>query len=162
MDLLNLFLISIPFWLPAVVGLYLVITRRNEFTLMAGLLTLKPILTTPIWFAVLGTLPRPVHGLEPAHFLSILPGFSLTVLIVIAFRHLFTGPHAGGARTLLVLDCARWLNSFLISVQYNLTMNTESLACIFALIGLALPTVFAVVAVTLSLTSVRDLQEDRR
>jgi hypothetical protein len=159
-DLLNLFLISIPFWIPAAVGLYLVITRRNELGLMAGLLTLKPILTTPIWFAILGTLPRPTYGLEPAHFLSILPGFSLTVLIAVLFRRLLFGSYAGSARVLLALDCARWLNSFLISVQYNLTMDTQSLACIFALIGLALPTVFAVVALMLSLTSAREFAED--
>jgi hypothetical protein len=155
-DLLNLFLISIPFWIPAAVGPYLVITRRNDISLMAGLLTLKPILTTPIWFAILSTLPRPVHGLEPAHFLSILPGFSLTVLIAVVFRRLLSGPHAGSARILLALDCARWLNSFVISVQYNLTMDTQSLACIFAVIGLALPTVFAVVAITYSLTRARE------
>jgi hypothetical protein len=160
-DLLNLFLISIPFWIPAAVGLYLVITRRNELSLMAGLLTLKPILTTPIWVAILGTLPRPVYGLVPTHLLSILPGFSLTVIIALMFRHLLSGSQAGSARVLLGLDCARWLNSFLMSLPYGGgSVESGSLACIFAVIGLALPTVFALVAAMLSLTRTGELQGD--
>ena len=157
MSLLNLFLYSIPFWVPAAIGLYLVVNKPSELSLMAGLLTLKPIVTTPIWFAVISTLHSPVDELEPAHFLSILPGASLTFIIGFAFRRLFSGPRAGSARALVVLDCARWLNSFLISLPYGgYSVESGSLLCIFALIGLALPTVFAVVALTTSLTRIEE------
>lgn len=152
-EILNLFLYSIPFWVPAAIGLYLVVKRTSDLSLMAGLLTLKPIVTTPIWVAII----RPLYGpdrLEPAHFFSLLPGVSLTVIIVLAFRHLFSGPRAGGARALLVLDCARWLDSFLLILPYG-SVEIGPLGCIFPLIGLTLPTVFAVVALTLSLTRIQ-------
>lgn len=155
MILLSLFLCSAPFWAPAVIGLYLVVSKPDELSRMAGLLTLKPIVTTPIWFAVMSTLPTPIDSLEPAHFLSILPGASLTVIIALAFRPLFSGPGAGSARALLVLDCARWLNSFLMSLPYGGTLDSGSPACVFALIGITLPTIFAVVALTTSLVRVR-------
>ena len=148
-DPLSLFLCSIPFWVPAAIGLYLVVNRPNELSVMAGLLTLKPIVTTPIWFAIISTLPRPVYKLEPTHLWSILPGAGLTLLTAFAFRRLLSGPGAGRARALLVLDCARWLNSFLLSLPY---VADGPLVCLFAIIGLILPTAFAVVAVTTSLT----------
>jgi len=154
-QILNLFLYSIPFWVPAAVGLYLVVRRPSDLSLMAGLLTLKPIVTTPIWVAIIRTLFAS-GPLKPAHFLSILPGASLTLIIVLVFRHLFSGPRSGGARVLLVLDCARWLNSFLLILPYG-NVGIEALGCIFGIIGLTLPTVFAVVALTLSLTRIQEL-----
>jgi hypothetical protein len=56
---------------------------------------------------------------------------------------------------LLVLDCARWLNSFLLILPYG-NVGIVALGCIFAIIGLTLPTVFAVVALTLSLTRIQE------
>ena len=146
MDTLNLFYWSIPFWIPAVVGLYLVVKRPGPLSLMAGLLTLKPIVATPIWVALLQNAYA--DRLTPAQFLSILPGAGLTLIAFMAFRPLFSGPQAGNARILLVLDIARWLNSFLMLLPYPQAVGT--LACIFAPIGLGLPTLFALVAVTLS------------
>ena len=156
-QILNLFLYSIPFWVPAAIGLYLVLKRPSDLSLMAGLLTLKPIVTTPIWFAIISTLHGPIGKLEPAYFLSILPGASLTLIIAFAFRHLFSGRGAGSARVLLVLDCARWLNSSLLIFLFGGMESgwLASLACVVPLIGLLLPTVFAVVALTLSLTRTR-------
>jgi hypothetical protein len=153
-QILNLFLYSIPFWVPAAIGLYLVVRKPSDLSLMAGLLTLKPIVTTPIWVAII----RPLFAsgpLKPAHFLSILPGASLTLIIVLVFRHQFSGPGSGSARALLVLDCARWLNSFLLILPYG-NVGIEALGCIFAIIGLTLPTVFAVLALTLSLTRIQE------
>ena len=151
-QILNLILLSIPFWVPAAVGLYLVAKRSTDLSLMAGLLTLKPIVTTPIWFAILNTFHPYPNELGFANFLSILPGASVTVMIVILFRRLFSGPRAGGARVLLVLDCIRWLNSFLLILPYGGNTQIGSLVCIFALIGLTMPTVFAVTALMISLT----------
>ncbi len=146
MSALNLFLLSIPFWIPAIVGLYLVVKRPGPLGLMAGLLTLKPIVTTPIWAALLQNTYA--DRLTPSQFLSILPGAGLTLIAFMVFRPLFSGPQAGTARILLVLDSARWLNSLLMLLPYS--QEAQTLACIFAPIGLALPTLFALVAVTLS------------
>ena len=154
---LNLFLYSIPFWVPAAIGLYLVAKRPTDLSLMAGLFTLKPIVTTPIWFAIISSLlSTPNEKLELAHFLSILPGASVTVMIVIVFRRLFSGPRSGSARVLLVLDCIRWLNSFLIVLPYGGNTQSGSLVCIFAFIGLTMPTVFAVIALMISLNRIEE------
>lgn len=128
------------------VGLYLVISRPAGLGLLAGLLTLKPIVATPIWIAILEGFSVSVTTLEPAHFLTLLPGAGLTIVIVFIFRPLFSGPTAGPARLLLALDCARWLNSFLLVLPFGSSPGTDELPCVLALIGLALPTVFAVVA----------------
>jgi hypothetical protein len=151
-QILDLLLYSIPFWVPAVIGLYLVVKRPSNLSQMAGLLTLKPIVTTPIWFSIFNSLRG--DRFVPAHFWSILPGAGLTIIIVLTFWRLFSGPTAGDARTLLVLDCARWLNSFLIILPYGLDFGT--LPCCFAMTGLTLPTVFAVVALNLSLTRIQE------
>ena len=148
-QMLNYFLYSIPFWVPAIIGLYLIVRSPDDLSHMAGILTLKPILTTPIWFMILGRLTAN-SPLQPAHFLSILPGAGLTLLIALGFRHLFSGPRAGDARVLVALDCARWINSFLYSLPYG-NSGMGALACIFAMISLTLPTIFAFVALTLSL-----------
>ncbi len=156
MNALSFALLTLPFWIPGIVGLYLVTTRPNDLSLMAGLLTLKPIVTTPIWMALLASLDRPAgNTMEPSYFYAILPGASLTLVAAVLFRHLFSGPRAGRAQTLLALDCARWLNSFLIFASSSNT-RAGPLACVFALIGLALPTMFAVVALTLSLATTRE------
>jgi hypothetical protein len=151
-QILNLFLYSIPFWIPAAIGLYLVANAPDQFRRMAGLLTLKPIVATPIWFAIIYTLlPYSIHELEPAHFLTILPGASLTIVIVFMYRHVFTGPKAGSAKVLLALDCIRWLNSFLLILPYGGGTNGP-LNCLFAFVGLTMPSVFAVVALTLTIS----------
>ena len=153
MNALNLLLCSIPFWIPAAIGVYLSANRPGDLRRMAGLLTLKPIVTTPVWLAILsGLLSSPNDKWMPAHFLSILPGAGVTIVIALAFRHLFTGPSAGRAKILLVLDCARWLNSFLMILPYGGGIQGGQLACVFAVIGLALPSVFAVVALTLTIS----------
>ena len=146
MDTLNLFLLSIPFWIPAIVGLYLVVKRPGPLGLMAGLLTLKPIVTTPIWLALLQNTNA--YRLTPANFLAILPGAGLTLIAFMVFRPLFSGPQADNARILLVLDIARVLNSFL--------MWLLGLICVLGPIGLALPTLFALAAITLSTDTTRE------
>jgi hypothetical protein len=156
MNALNFALLTLPLWIPGIVGLYLVITRPNDLSLMAGLLTLKPIATTPIWMALLAYFDRSTgNKMGLSYFYAILPGAGLTLVAAILFRHLFSGPGAGSALTLLALDCARWLNSFLMSASGS-NPRAGSLACVFALIGLALPTVFAVVALTTSLSTARE------
>ena len=151
-QLLNLFLCSIPLWIPAAIGIYLYINRPDDLGQMATYLTLKPIVTTPIWVAIIYTLlPASIHELEPAHFLTILPGAGVTIVIMFMYRHVFTGPKAGSAKVLLALDCIRWLNSFLLILPYGGGTNGP-LNCLFAFVGLAMPSAFAVVALTLTIS----------
>ena len=150
--MLNLFLYSIPFWIPAAMGYYLYGYPPGQLSRMAGLLTLKPIVTTPIWATIIYFfLPYSIDRLEPAHWLTILPGAGVTIMIVFMYRHLFSGPTASSATVLLVLDCIRWLNSFLLILPYGGGTNGP-LSCLFAFVGLAMPSVFAVVALTLTIT----------
>lgn len=152
-NLFNLFLLSIPFWIPAAIGLYLVANRRNEFSLMAGLLTLKPILTTPLWLMIISALQGSavIHALIP--LFSILPGASLTFIAVAIFRRLFFGPMLTSAMLLIVLDCLRWINSGLLTAVGSSYNAIASMACIFGLIGLIFPTAYAVVALTTTLAA---------
>ena len=149
-QILNLFVCSVPLWIPAAIGLYLYVNRPDDLGKLATYLTLKPIVATPIWVAIISTLlPPAIHELEPAHFLTILPGAGLTIVIVLMHRHVFTGPRAGSAKVLLVLDCIRWLNSFLLILPYGGGTN-GLLNCLFAFVGLAMPSVLAVVALILT------------
>ena len=149
-QILNLSLCLVPLGIPAAIGMYLYVNRPDDLGKMATYLTLKPIVATPIWFAMISTLlPPSIQKLEPAHFLTILPGAGLTTVIVLMHRHVFAGPQAGSAIVLLVLDCIRWLNSFLLILPYGGGTN-GLLNCLFAFVGLAMPSVFAVVALTLT------------
>ena len=154
MDLLNFLLLAAPIGIPALGGCYLLMRKSDALSRMAGLLTIKPVVTTPIWFGIIAAF-EPSHSysrLGPSHFLSILPGASLTLITVITFRRLFSGPRARVAWVLLALDCARWLNSFFIYWPYG----DGSLNCLSALCGLSMPTVFAVIALTTALLSAED------
>ena len=121
--------------------------KSDELSRMAGLLTIKPVITAPIWFGIMAAFEPSYDRLGPSHFLSILPGASLTLITAVAFRRLFSGPRARVAWVLLALDCARWLNSFFIYWPYG----DGSLNCLSALCGLSMPTVFATIALTTAL-----------
>ena len=128
--------VVLPFIVPLIVGSYLLYKYKSEhdrMLLMAGLLTLKPILTTPIWLLIAS---RTYNELQPqiAAFLGILPGASLTALTVLGFRSQFSGRHAGRAWTLLAFDSVRWINTFLYA---STSMGVT------AILGLALPTIYA-------------------
>ncbi len=157
---INLFLISIPFWIPAAIGLYLVVHRRNDLSFMAGLLTLKPIITTPLWLVIISSLEGSTVGRALTPLCSILPGAGLTVLALAIFRPLFTGSKSTPARMLILLDCMRWINSCLLtgtgSLLYSYYDATGPLICIFALIGLIFPTAYSVVALTTTLATNED------
>lgn len=149
---------SAPFSIPALVGLYLIVTRPHGLSLMAGLLTLKPIVTTPLWIALLFVTFRPPVGSMPLpDSITILPGASLTLIILIVFRKVFFGPHAGAALTLLVLDCARWFNSYLMLLLRRWE-GAAAYQWIFVLLGLTLPIVFAAVAFTVSRAAARQAE----
>ena len=151
-NLFNLFLLSIPFWITAAIGLYLIKNRRNELCLMAGLLTLKPIITTPIWAKIAFSLEHSGISSGLMALCSILPGAGLTVLIFVIFRSKFYGLRATSARMLIVLDCLRWINSGLLTMISSLLYDSAAnCACILAFVGLIFPTAYSVVALTTTL-----------
>ncbi|HLO29548.1 MAG TPA: hypothetical protein VK249_10460 [Anaerolineales bacterium] len=150
-----IFYLSVPFWIPAAIGLYLLTSRQTALGRMAGFLTLKPIIATPIWAMIISFLHH--SGTEAQHIAlwSILPGAGLTVLVIVIFRRLFLGSRLILAMLLIMLDCARWINSGLltltVSLPYNAANNTW--AGIFAFIGLIFPTAYSVVALTTALAT---------
>jgi hypothetical protein len=119
--------------------------RLHEWYLMAGLLTLMPVVTGPIWFRLLITLSASDLSVGEA-LIAVLPGVVLTGIIAIRFRRCFSGSVAYAARTLLILGCMRWLNSFMIGAAPASHIDSGP----FVVIGIALPTVFAIVALYLS------------
>ena len=181
-ELASFFLITLPFWIPVLIGLSLVARDTTDgLARMAGLLTLKPILTTPIWYVIwasldaffsqtsaLASIPLGA-GLTPRTALvlrrlipalaSTLPGASLTLLTALVFRSRLSGSRARDARLLLVLDCVRWLNSFLLVLTVSSDSELSSFICSYAaLIGLGLPTVYAVVAYSVVMSGARRRQ----
>ena len=149
------FYLSIPLWIPAAIGLYLLTSRRKGLSRMAGFLTLKPIITTPIWAAIIGFLYGSAVDAQHIALWSILPGASLTVLALVIFRRLFLGSRSIWAMLLIALDCMRWTNSGLLTVTVTLPYNAanNTWASVFALIGLIFPTAYAVVALTITMVT---------
>jgi hypothetical protein len=130
------------FWPALAIGVYILKQRyagdKDNFKLMAGLLTLKPLLATHIWALFLSGLGE----LDPQSrlfriLLSATPGAGLTLITLAVFWPLFSGLKAGTAWKLIALDCARWLSTLL--------MLLTDAGC-FAGLSLAMPTIFAVAA----------------
>lgn len=146
--------------LPAIIGV--IILRRadegNRFARYAGWLTLKPVVTTPIWFLFLlstaGVSYNTPEEIPPAVFLSILPGALLTVISVMQYQSLLFGEEARrDAWGLLVLDCLRWINSglLMISPAYQQRIPLfDAVQGISSITGILLPTIFAIIALYLS------------
>ncbi len=132
--------------IPIILGLMLLTKDKlHEWYLMAGLLTLMPVVTGPIWFQLLIALST--SGLSAGEALvAVLPGVALTGIIVLRFRRCLSGPLAQASWTLLILSCMRWLNSFMIGAAGALHIDSG----LFVLIGVTLPTVVAIVAFYLS------------
>jgi hypothetical protein len=157
MGLLCLFICVPIFFIPAIIGSILIAKGVDlDLSRMAGWLTLKPILTTPVWLVSLtvsGILLEESPSPERAWILaviSILPGASLTMWTVLVFRATLFRPRAYAARLLVVLDCARWLNSFLLTLDSaDWSRSGDLIDLIDAatpMIGIAMPAVFAIIA----------------
>lgn len=153
--LVNLFFWSLPFLIPLAIGYHLLASRGDDLSLMAGLLTLKPIITTPIWVAIISLLQGSGVGDALIALCSILPGASLTILALLRFRPLFQDLRATPARMLIVLDCMRWINSGLLAATGSISYYDAiaPLTCIFALIGLLFPSAYSLVALTTTLVT---------
>jgi hypothetical protein len=146
---------SSVFLIPGIVGFIILRHQpQDELTRMAGWLTLKPILTTPLCLVILGLLYQtPVLGA----FASVLPGALLSLMASMTYAPAFDYPETSrAAKRLLILDCARWLNTlvgFLLlgglgRPSWTSGPPSASLASVLLLVAFALPTIFAVVAYT--------------
>ena len=122
---------------------------------MAGFLTLKPIITTPLWAVIINFLHGSAVDAQLIALWSILPGASLTALALVIFRRLFLSSKSILAMLLIVLDCIRWINSGLLTATVFLPYNraTDTWTGIFAVIGLIFPTAYAIVALTTTLAT---------
>jgi hypothetical protein len=144
------------FWIPAIAGAMLLVkysvSRRpaHRLDLLAALLTVKPIVATPIWLAIV--FPPPWNNWFLRVILGLLPGAGLTGLIVIIFRPLFSGRGITAPRILLAFDCIRWLNSFLLALLFFAPFSVGLLAPMIAA-GLFLPSIYAAAAIVLVIGS---------
>lgn len=152
-----LYFLCFPLWIPAAIGLYLLTSRRNEFSNMAGVLTLKPIITTPVWVAIISFLYDSGAQSQRIALWSILPGAGLTVLAIVIFRRLFLSlsPRFILAVLLILLDCMRWINSGLLTVTIALPYNgaNNRWGNLFVLIGLIFPSAYSIVAFVTTLVA---------
>jgi len=151
-DFFCISLCIVPFLAPARAGFQLLAEGSDDdLTRMAGLLTLKPLLTTPLWIAIAAILGDPyqyrssVLIFMPA-VVAILPGACLTLVAAIRFRSTLSGPWAGKARLLLALDCVRWFNSLLFGTASAGIEPLQLLYLVTIPLGLAMPSIFASVA----------------
>lgn len=142
MDILNLICCASPFILPCFLGIRILGLASDDFSRLAGWLTLKPLIATPIWFFLVdatfsGDWSRP----DPTYALTALPGIGLTFILALVFRSVFQS-HASAVMGLLALDTVRWGSSFLM----GLGLLPDPLKLLLAFIALAMPTVFALFA----------------
>ena len=148
-----LLLCSSVFIVPLILGIVLLHHSQDSLSHMAGWLTLKPLLTTPLWVLILGLLYQtPMIGA----FLSILPGALLSLLAARKYEDVLTGFRTHRiARQLLILDCVRWLNTLVIMVlaggvvgpTTNGRVDYAPFLAALIIIGFALPSVFGAFAV---------------
>ena len=141
-------------WLipPGIIGLLIFIYgkyRANDFARWAALLTLKPLVATPLWLLISQWYQTSHRGCEadPAYFLTAAPGIGITLLLIFLFRKVVRGLRGKGVGVLLILDTIRWGNSILFYPQcYGIGNRLEG---IVIYTGLVLPTIFALVVLGL-------------
>jgi len=145
-----LFPCTLPFLLvPLAIGAYLLSrSSTSPLTYFMALLTLKPLLATPLWLLLVQlsvdptwTDPIPKVGLYS------LPGIGLTLLIVWACRARLKGQPAGIIAILLVLDTFRWGSTVITQAGYRPPPPTGE---ILFILSLTMPSIFAIVAWLLS------------
>ena len=148
----SLIVCTAPFvLLPAAIGVYILFRyHTSPIAQLAGVLTIKPVIATPLWALVVSTvLADSDSGIfQPAYWLSLLPGLGLTGLILLAFKSLLAKPNYRRSFViLLLLDSARWFNTFLYYLPWT---GTTPLNGYGIFIGLAMPSVYAIVALSIA------------
>ncbi len=142
--------------IPAIIGFSLRSRNYDDFTRMATLLTLKPIIATPIWFLLYintditeGQLAPGYYTSEiipPAYLLTLLPGLSLTLIILIVCRRAFGQAKPSSLLILIGLDCVSWLTSFAMRFPWD----EWAFRCWLPIIVLLMPSIYARIAQALA------------
>jgi hypothetical protein len=133
--------------LPAVIGGVLLVGYPHKaLSGLAGLLTLKPLVATPLWVWLYVFSEQ--HGLlygAVGPLLTLLPGIGLTLIILGIKRQDLA--YAGRLLIIfLVCDALRWINSFLF------VLNGEPLVLDYSpadIRGLILPNLYAVMSLVM-------------
>ena len=155
--------LSSPLLAPLFIGLYLVFqpARLKKF---AGWYTLKPVITTPLLFAVLfqpDTLPE----FEALKYFPVLLGVALSLMIIWLFRDLYFGENREFFVFVLLvaLDVLRW-GSALSCVIFLDRLICFSDICdqlelgpLLLLAALGFPTLFAIVALRQSSSAIQSV-----
>jgi hypothetical protein len=129
--------------LPLIIGIYL-LTRASAFTFvrMLGVLTLKPIVATPLWLMIIAALGEAERAIVPNDFfLLAAPGIVLTIVILIIYRSTLRPAFAAHLTTILILDALRWASSSFAFVSRGAYGGAA-----LGLLCFAMPTIFALVA----------------
>lgn len=139
--LLPLIFTSPAFVLPLILGPVILGMHKGELGRLAGWLTLKPVLATPLWIMALLGLDELEAGLQIGQVLSLLPAIALTGIIIWRFRGLLRGE--GRIISLFIVgDALRWLNTF----AWMQSGGHASLNDPFFLAGWILPNAYAIMA----------------
>jgi hypothetical protein len=154
---MGILIFFIPFAAPLIVGLRLLgadtigmSDSLNRFRQFAAVLTLKPLLATPLWF-LLGF----VAYQQGLFWLPLLPGIGLTLLIVRDEHPVLREQYANHAWGLLGWDLLRWGTSALFTLtlamsvrdrEAGVSSDVRGIGGLLGLVALALPSVFALVA----------------
>jgi len=145
---LSLYIEILPWLIPSVViGLFILVKyRASGFAKLAGLLSLKPLVATPLFLLILQWYQDHYTSCDPnpVYFITAVPGLGITFLLVLAFRNVAWEPVNKAVLVLLFLDTVRWGNSILMfSSCFTIGDITLVLQAYF---GLAMPTIFALVS----------------
>ena len=156
--MINLLALLSPFLvLPLLVGIYLLIrSTSSPLNFFLGLMTLKPLIATPLWLYILGSfIFRPSYQTTILDVVrQALPGISLTLLILLICRTKLKGQSIFLIMALLILDTLRWGSSVLIFTPFFLrdgaseTNGTSWLSLVS--LSLSMPSIFAIVALVFS------------
>ena len=142
--------------IPLLVGIYL-LTRATSFTFvrMLGVLTLKPIVATPLWLMIIAALGDAERAIVPNDFfLLAAPGIVLTIVILIIYRSALRPEFAAQMATILVLDGLRWASSSFAFVSRGAYGGAA-----LGVLCFAMPTIFALVALWVARTYLKDVAE---
>jgi hypothetical protein len=132
---------------------------QGELHRMAALLTLMPVLTEPLFWlfpvflsSLIRTDSDAAHlsealggvfpGVALLSLIATLPSVVLTGLIALRFRRCLSGSTTRTAWFLLILAGVRWLNSFMTFAAPAFEIDGGA----FMIIGIIMPTVFAIAA----------------
>jgi len=144
----SLFIEILPWLIPSVIiGFYILVKHRgSEFAKFAGLLSLKPIIATPLFFQIVKWYQDHTTGcdLNPLYLITLVPGLGITLLLVFYFREVVWDSRNKAMPVLLILDIVRWGNSVLL---FSSCLELGDITPVLqAYLGLGMPTIFALVA----------------